>query len=187
MPTPTFSFTLAHDGLANVLKTQVKIMPAFDPTITTVHPVGKEFFGIWDTGATNTVITRKVVDELNLKPCGMVLVGHAGQTGKDMCDAFMVNVRLPNNVGVFNLKVTQMNLTGVDVLIGMDVISKGDFAITHKEGKTTFTFRMPSVGHLDFVKQPHIEVPVHNPPKPSRNAPCSCGSGKKYKNCHGKT
>ncbi len=24
-------------------------------------------------------------------------------------------------------------------------------------------------------------------PKVGRNAPCPCGSGKKYKNCHGKT
>ena len=29
-------------------------------------------------------------------------------------------------------------------------------------------------------------APVHVDKKPGRNAPCYCGSGKKYKNCHGK-
>ncbi|HZH95285.1 MAG TPA: SEC-C metal-binding domain-containing protein, partial [Flavisolibacter sp.] len=28
--------------------------------------------------------------------------------------------------------------------------------------------------------------PVRVEPKVSRNAPCPCGSGKKFKNCHGK-
>jgi preprotein translocase subunit SecA len=27
---------------------------------------------------------------------------------------------------------------------------------------------------------------VNNEPKVGRNDPCPCGSGKKYKNCHGK-
>jgi preprotein translocase subunit SecA len=29
-------------------------------------------------------------------------------------------------------------------------------------------------------------VPVNVEPKIGRNAPCPCGSGKKYKHCHGK-
>jgi uncharacterized protein YecA (UPF0149 family) len=31
---------------------------------------------------------------------------------------------------------------------------------------------------------PSPRKPVVRPPRPGRNAPCPCGSGKKYKNCH---
>lgn len=37
-----------------------------------------------------------------------------------------------------------------DIVIGMDVISQGDFAISNFEGKTIFTFRCPSVAKIDF-------------------------------------
>ncbi|MBP3419742.1 MAG: preprotein translocase subunit SecA [Marinifilaceae bacterium] len=35
-------------------------------------------------------------------------------------------------------------------------------------------------------RQPRKVEPVHVAPKVGRNEPCPCGSGKKYKNCHGK-
>jgi hypothetical protein len=42
-----------------------------------------------------------------------------------------------------------------DVLIGMDIISRGDFALTHKEGKTVFSFRYPSLATIDFFASEH--------------------------------
>lgn len=38
----------------------------------------------------------------------------------------------------------------IDLLIGMDIISLGDFAITNVNGKTTFSFRLPSTSIIDF-------------------------------------
>ena len=35
-------------------------------------------------------------------------------------------------------------------------------------------------------QQPQKQMPVHVEKKVGRNDPCPCGSGKKYKNCHGK-
>ena len=37
-----------------------------------------------------------------------------------------------------------------DVVIGMDVICNGDFAVTNKDGNTTFSFRIPSEETIDF-------------------------------------
>ena len=34
--------------------------------------------------------------------------------------------------------------------------------------------------------QPKAKMPVHVEKKIGRNDPCPCGSGLKYKNCHGK-
>ena len=41
-------------------------------------------------------------------------------------------------------------------------------------------------GVLDEARVLKVE-PVRTTPKVGRNDPCPCGSGKKYKNCHGKS
>jgi len=72
-------------------------------------------------------------------------------------------------------------LGGIDVLIGMDILGLGDFAVTHQDGKTVFSFCVPSRKHIDFVAEIKTAIP-----QVPRNVPCPCGSGKKYKACHGR-
>lgn len=79
----------------------------------------------------------------------------------------------------------ELELTGFDALIGMDIIGLGDFVVSSYEGKTAFSFRMPSLHCFDFVENTYM-LPRNSQKGPSRNAPCPCGSGKKYKHCHGK-
>lgn len=43
-----------------------------------------------------------------------------------------------------------------DVLIGMDIIGAGDFALTSPKGKLQFTFRIPSQADIDFVRDDEI-------------------------------
>src|SRR4030066_732103 len=157
MARPPKSFTAQYDGKVRVLITPVLISPAFDPKTTNPFPEHKQYNGIWDTGATNTVISRKVVDDLALKPIGMTLIRHA--KGEDMSEVYFVNIALPNKVGFSQIRVTEGILSGGDVLVGMDIITRGDFAVTHKDAKTTFSFRFPCIGHIDFVEE--------DKPKPS--------------------
>jgi uncharacterized protein YchJ len=65
---------------------------------------------------------------------------------------------------------------------------RGDFAISQSTGKTKFTFQMPSTHDFDFHKENYQEahIPVIASKIPNRNDLCTCGSGKKYKNCCGK-
>jgi uncharacterized protein YecA (UPF0149 family) len=65
----------------------------------------------------------------------------------------------------------------------MDIISKGDFAVTNYNGKTIFTLRYSSLECMDFVKTPYKEKPSTVTNKIGRNDPCPCGSGKEYKHC----
>ena len=111
----------------------------------------KAYKGVWDTGATNSVITKKIVDEMDFKPIGMVEVYHAG--GKSLANKYLVNIILPNNVVIPTLTVTEGILRDMDLLIGMDVIALGDFAVTNKNGKTTMSFRVPSCAEIDFVPE----------------------------------
>jgi preprotein translocase subunit SecA len=47
---------------------------------------------------------------------------------------------------------------------------------------------VPQEGGKDYYEpsEPVKQEPVKVGPKIGRNDPCPCGSGKKYKNCHGK-
>jgi hypothetical protein len=83
---------------------------------------------------------------------------------------------------------TELSTDGsIGVLIGMNIINKGDFAITNFQGKTTMSFRIPSKQKIDFVEGLKTSRPLVKSKLPSRNDPCPCGkSEKKYKHCCGK-
>jgi len=73
-------------------------------------------------------------------------------------NTYLVNLFLPNNVVVAAVPVSEGGIAGGDVLIGMDIITMGDFAITNCDGRSCWTFRMPAVEEIDFVR----EIQEHN-------------------------
>jgi predicted aspartyl protease len=149
-----FAFTARADGRVNALKSECHVCAAFDPsTPSSQQPPFLKFVGLWDTGATGSVITQKVVDACSLLPYTMqkVVGAYGGVTERN---AYLVAIGLPNHVSIPNVTVVLGELHGTDVLIGMDVITLGDFAITHEDaGKTVFSFRIPSLHTIDYSKQ----------------------------------
>lgn len=108
---------------------------------------------MWDTGANCTCISQKIVRELNLKSIGREDI-HT-PSGVDIQSKYLVDLFLPNNVRITNLTVFDSDIDnqGIDILIGMDVITKGDFAVSNYDGKTVFTFRIPSVAVTDYIQE----------------------------------
>lgn len=148
------ALTLRHPGILRVIKTQCSVCAAFNPATTPKekwNPFIHTFEGIWDTGASSSVITQHVVDTLGLKPTGMTLVNHAG--GQEYQETYLVNIALPSEIAFHSLPVTKAPLTGTHLLIGMDIITGGDFTITNKGSETIFTFRVPSSARTDYVKE----------------------------------
>jgi preprotein translocase subunit SecA len=47
-------------------------------------------------------------------------------------------------------------------------------------------YEHPSAGGEPEAEATDVQTVVRSGPKVGRNAPCPCGSGKKYKQCHGK-
>ena len=93
-----------------------------------------------------------VVDKCGLKPTGMKKVYVVG--GEQSAETFLVNIALPNKVLIQNVEVTRGELlVDADMLIGMDIITSGDLSITNVGGVTVFSFRIPSIETVDFVKE----------------------------------
>lgn len=183
-PQQANAFTIEYNGIARMINSECGVSESFIPNIKNgPHPQVRKYVALWDTGATASVITQKVVNELKLRPTGMTKAFHA--QGEGFVNTYLVNILLPNSVGFHSLQVTEGTLNGFDVLIGMDIISKGDLSLCNSNGKTTFSFQFPPEHKIDFVEE--INKKKHTPTikqkEPGRNEPCSCGSGKKYKYC----
>jgi len=143
------AFTLkSHNGLLADLKTPCGVSKVFDPLDGNKYPEISQFIGLWDTGATGSVISKAVVEKLKLQPIGMTRVLHAN--GESLVNVYVINLFLPKQIAFQFVKVTEGILSGLDLLIGMDIITYGDFAVSNIGGNTTFSFRIPSAKEIDF-------------------------------------
>jgi len=148
---PRFGFTLQFNGRARVLGSDVGVSEAYDPASGGTAPTATTFKAVWDTGASGSVITDKVIQTLNLQAIDKQETHTAN--GKRLAQVFLVNMYLPNKVVFQGIRVTDGDIYGTDVLIGMDIIGSGDFAVTHSDGKTCMSFQIPSTQRIDFVKE----------------------------------
>lgn len=108
---------------------------------------------VWDTGATCSCVSEQVVKELGLIPTGKTQVLTPG--GAATLNTYLVDITLPNNVTIPDVQVcdSEIGKQGVGLLVGMDIIALGDFAVSNYNGRTTFSFRIPSQGYTDYAKQ----------------------------------
>ncbi|MFZ2445915.1 MAG: aspartyl protease family protein [Syntrophobacteraceae bacterium] len=185
-PTVFHACTTRYPGISLQIVTDLKLCPAYDPANPPVSPGPfHSTKAIWDTGATRSVITNDTALAMGLTPVGSVRMNHAGGA----CDSntYMLNFILPNNVTITGVLASECAtiIGGVGALIGMDIIARGDFAITNVQGSTCMTFRIPSVAPIDYV----LEANRITYAGVARNHPCPCGkidpSGKplKFKMC----
>lgn len=190
MNSPKFmAFTAKCEGIANRIITEVGLSEAFIPNASQA-PVSPKIAvkALWDTGATQSVITQSTAQNLGIVPTGRTSVIHAG--GSSEQNTYIVNFFLPNKVMGYGVQVTECHDTvgGFGAIIGMDIITKGDFSITNNNGHTWVSFRFPSIKAVDYC----VEADKINFSGTNRNAECPCGAkdaqGRplKYKNCHEK-
>src|SRR4051812_30142169 len=121
---PPSAFSVTAKGSLRELVTKCGIIAAFPGDAPPVgHAPYGEFDAVWDTGATSSVISQRVVDHCQLKPISIAEVHTAN--GSCWSEVFLVNVRLPNGIGFRDVRVTNQRLLGHPVLIGMDIICQG--------------------------------------------------------------
>lgn len=179
------ALTISYNGIAGAIETPVSIINPFSGQSLDTK-------GIWDTGATDSVITKSAARKLGLKPISRAVVN--GVHGAREVNVYFVYIYLNQGRIKISTNVTECEELSADnstgMLIGMSVITLGDFCITNADGKTTMSFVVPPRKRIDFVAE--IEewnrfVKIHEAWKRVGNDKCPCGSGKTWLNCHGKT
>ncbi|MCR9012556.1 preprotein translocase subunit SecA [Gabonibacter chumensis] len=90
---------------------------------------------------------------------------------------------------LFKSMVDKINKSVVSTLMKGQIPFEAPEDVRQAEERRTDLSKMKT-GRSDMAPQANREQrkqePVHVGPKVGRNDPCPCGSGKKYKNCHGK-
>ena len=139
------SFTSTWEFITRDIRTKATIV---------YDEIKLEIVAVWDTGATNTCISMSVVEKLGAIPEAM----HPMETPNDsrLAGVYFADIILPNDVVFTDLQILDAKIKGIDMLIGMDIIARGVFAITHPDGKTVFTYQIPSQETIDFVKKTRI-------------------------------
>lgn len=137
------------DGIVGEIKTPVKVLCPHDRSVKV------DTLGLWDTGATNTAITLSLANKLGLPPVRRAKV--ITSAGSGVALMYRIGIEIEGlGVAIETLAAGFPEFSqddSVGILIGMNVICKGDFAISNYEGRTAMSFRFPSMGMIDFEKE----------------------------------
>ena len=181
---PKFSaFTVKADGAMGFILLDVEISATPPPGRAPLPEAFYKCRAAWNTGIRRSRISGKVIRTLGLQPLAQPEASSRKQ--------YTADIYLPNKMRFAAVVADRMEDKSVgamvECIIGMDVIRHGDCSISHAGGNTMFSFRVPSLGGVDYVelapapaKRDVTTVMVR------RNQMCPCGSGKRYKNCCGK-
>ena len=95
---------------------------------------------LWDTGSTSTILSRRLIDELQPEPFRKG--GISGIGGETEGNTYLLHVLLPTGDACTNMEVLEADLGDYDAIIGMDIITLGDFRISSTADETIFTFEV---------------------------------------------
>ena len=131
------AFAKQYPALAEDLNTDVEVFP-----VSSASNQGTGVYAIWDTGASQTVITHRLMSQLNLIPIDTKVVH--GINSKQTVDVVAITIKLPNGLLIPDIRVFVCDIPPpIDMLIGMDIIQLGDFYISNTGNCTLFSFVIP--------------------------------------------
>ena len=133
------AFSTSYAGIVRALVSEIGIVTGVSASTTEVVKCK----ALWDTGAVYSVISRQFAKKLGL----MSFDSGRAYTAQGSYDTsvYLLDILLPNKMIVQDLRVSDGEFQDFDFLLGMDVISLGDFTVTNKDA-TRFAFRIPSEG-----------------------------------------
>jgi len=149
------AFAKKYPALAPDLNTDIEVFP-----VSSVTHQGTTVYAIWDTGASQTVITHRLMSHLNLIPIETKLVH--GVNSKQLVDVVAISIKLPNGFLIPDIRVFVCDIPSpIDMLIGMDIIQRGDFHISNIGEHTLFSFVIPPLPEqFDLTKEADV---LNNP------------------------
>lgn len=170
------ALTLPYNRISDVIACSVNV--SFPKSLLSEGQaeVKDDFIAIWDTGAMASAVTELAALKLGLIQTGVKQISGLGGTLDKKI--YLVDILLPNHILLENHPVTEIDnpkdkdgnkLEPFGMLIGMDIISMGDFSVTNFEGKTVMSFRVPSMHKICYVTEYKRRVDIQA--KTQRNPP----------------
>jgi len=137
------AFFATYTEIADELITPASIVPlrTTDPAL---YGIPFKIEALWDTGAMSTCIKPALWERLKLRPLESGRTKFAGIGGIVEADVSLVTLLLTSKLIIECCPVYVADFPGdTDILIGMDIIGIGDFAVCNADNKTSFSFVMP--------------------------------------------
>jgi hypothetical protein len=108
---------------------------------------------LWDTGAMISAITPELTQMLDLDIVDTIDISGVHSTQR--VGVTFVSVVLPNKIIVPSVRVAVCTIgSNTNMIIGMDIITLGDFAISNGKNRTMFSFAMPPFNEgIDFSER----------------------------------
>ena len=138
------AFTASYNVSVKRLISPASILPILTVN-KTASSIPNQIRAFWDTGATISCIKPELFNRLQLRlynTAGLTTI--AGVGGKIEAALTLVNLFLTSTFVITFCPLYITDFPGkADVLIGMDIIQMGDFAVCNADSKTSFSFAMP--------------------------------------------
>jgi predicted aspartyl protease len=147
-----YAFDDEYLGIPKELITDVMLYPA----PTSHNTKGIKIKALWDTGATHSCLSQKIAEDLGLKPIDTTIVH--GVNHSQAANIVLASIELTNGLLFQDRRFSVSKIPGADALIGMDIIMKGDFAISNSGGKTRFSFVIPPFKEKISFKEKADEI-----------------------------
>jgi len=129
-------------GIQKRIVTPIKIINALIEKNESKTSVYTTENALWDTGATISAITPKLVKYLGFIPAGTMAI--SGITGALDVRFILVAIQLPDGILRENIKMAVCDFSqNINIILGMDIITLGDFELLHGNNNTIFSFTSP--------------------------------------------
>jgi predicted aspartyl protease len=116
-------------------------------------PPGKKMIdtkALVDTGASGSCISERLAAAAKL--VSFTRTNARTAKGPSIVPVYHLDVLMPNKVMFPNMSICEFcEGDDFDFIIGMDILTSGDMAITNANNETVFSFRIPpDMAHIDF-------------------------------------
>ncbi len=144
-----FAISALHEELVFSICTNLGVSGRVDP-VEEASPDVAWVKALWDTGANSSCISGRLARQLGLEVADYVHIITA--SSREKVPTHFVNLEFSNGMKFFKIEVAQywQGGDGSDFIVGMDIITQGDFSITNFQGQTLFSFRIPSLHSIDY-------------------------------------
>ncbi len=99
-----------------------------------------ECLALWDTGTTNSILSDHIIKKYNLKTKEYGEIFLPGNLKPQNRGIYKINLCLSENIIIKNLRVGGLQISKVDMIIGMDIIKNGRFFLINRNNKTKLIF-----------------------------------------------